>query len=133
MAGATLDGIAAQVAAISLRMDEDRAARAAFADRVASLELVASAILQALRFEQMPALGTVIEKLEKLQEAASDRKAGGELAAAIRDFAGKMESVENTNMQLVHAVRELQQAVILASGGGIDLPNGGGAPEDGGG
>lgn len=124
---ATLDSIAAQLAAVSLKMDAQAAREEARDKRISSLELVLAAVLQALTAQQMPMLGTIIEKLDKLQEAATDEKAGGELAAAMEKVAATLNEVVGSNHELTKAVREFPEMVILAAGEGIDLPD---APRD---
>lgn len=125
---ATLDSIAAQVAAVSLKMDAAAAREEERDKRISSVELVAAAVLQALTTQQMPMLGTIIEKLDKLQEAATDKKAGGELAAAMEKVASTMNELTGSNHELVKAVREFPEMVILAAGDGIDLPDAPRAP-----
>lgn len=119
----TLEAISAQVAAVSLKLDRHDAGQEEREKRIGGLEIVLAAILQALRHEQMAALGTMIEKLDKLQDAATDGRAGGELAQAIARFAYTLNELVGSNLALTKAVREFPEMVALASGGGIDLPD----------
>lgn len=125
-APATLDSIADQLAAISLGMDKDRAERAALTDRIGSLELVLAAILQALTKQQIPLLETHTEMLQKLLEAATDEKGGGELAEALKALGLRVGELVDQDHQLTAAVMAfpqlVQDSVILATGGGIEIP-----------
>ena len=123
---ATLDSIADQLAAISLGMDKDRAERAALTDRIGSLELVLAAILQGLTKQQMPLLETHTEMLKKLLEAATDEKGGGELAEALKELGQRIGELTDQDHQLTAAVlafpKVVEESVMLATGGGIEVP-----------
>ena len=124
MADPTLDSIAAQLSAISLKLDEDREERRQQAERITSLELVVAAVLQALTRQQMPMLGTMDEKLDLILKAAGDEKSGGELAQAIRDLARQVAEGNEQTMRLTQAVDALPDVfehIVLVAGHAIDL------------
>ena len=123
---ATLDSLADQLAAISLGLDKDRAERAALSERIGSLELVHATVLQALTKQQMPLLETHTEMLQRLLEAATSEKGGGELANAITQLTHQVENLTDQDHELTRAVLAfpalVRESVILAAGGGIEIP-----------
>lgn len=120
---ASLESIAAQVAAVNLKFDAQVVREQERDVRISSVEIVAAAILQALTKQQMPMLGTILEALTKLQDAASGKEASFELAEAMRIMADRLNEVVGSNVELTKAVREFPEMVVLASGGGVDLPD----------
>lgn len=120
---ATLDSVSAQVASVSLKIDGQAVRENERDARISSLEVVVSAVLQALTKQQMPTLGTIIEKLDKLQDAASGKEASHELAEAMRHMGDRLNEVVGSNVELTRAVKEFPEMVVLASGGGVDLPD----------
>ena len=110
-----------QLSAISLKLDLILAQQSEQVGRTDSLELVMSAVLQALKGEQMPMLGTIIEKLERILEAAGNEAAGGELATALKQLAVQIEALVEQDIKLTGAVMRfpvlVEEGILQATAG----------------
>ena len=115
-----------QLSAISLKLDLILNRMTEQVSRTDSLELVMAAVLQALRHEQMPLLGTIIEKLEAILAAANAEASGGELATALKQLAVQIEALVEQDAKLTGAVMRfpvlVEEGILQATSGYGEAP-----------